>query len=278
MTLTLLRVLTDVVDLLACPLCAGNLRLTDGAVRCPSGHSFDIARQGYVNLLAGDAKPGTADSAEMVQARADFLGAGHYAPLAAVLAERCHGRVVDAGAGTGYYLSAALAEAEVGVALDISKFAARRAVRAHPRIGAVVADLWRDLPVRTGAADVLLNVFAPRNGPEFHRVLAPSGTLLVVTPTTQHLASVVRALGLISVDAKKESRVVDSLGEAFVLAEREAIEIPLSLKPAEVMTLVGMGPSARHLAPSILAARIADLGSVVETAAMVNVSVYRIAT
>jgi 23S rRNA (guanine745-N1)-methyltransferase len=122
---------------------------------------------------------------------------------------------------------------------------------------------------------MLLNVFAPRNGPEFHRVLAPSGTLLVVTPTTEHLASVVRALGLISVDAKKESRVVGSLGDAFVLAEREAIEMPLSLTPAEVMTLVGMGPSARHLAPSILAARMAELGSMVETAASVNVSVYR---
>jgi len=236
-------VLTDVVDLLACPLCAGDLGLADGSLRCPAGHSFDIARQGYVNLLAGDARPGTADSADMVQARADFLGAGHYAPLAAVLASRCHGRVVDAGAGTGYYLSAALAEAEIGLALDISKFAARRAVRAHPRLGAVVADLWRDLPVRTGAADVLLNVFAPRNGSEFHRVLAPSGTLIVVTPTSKHLASVVQALGLVTVDARKESRVADSLGEAFALADREVVEIPLSLNPDEVMTLVGMGPS-----------------------------------
>ncbi|MEO5873399.1 MAG: putative RNA methyltransferase [Streptosporangiaceae bacterium] len=266
--------LTDVVDLLACPLCAGALRFADGSLRCPHGHSFDIARQGYVNLLAGNAKPGTADTADMVQARSDFLGAGHYAPLTAAIADRCHGTVVDAGAGTGHYLAAAMGACEVGLALDISKFAARRAVRAHSRIGVVVADLWQDLPVRSAVADVVLNVFAPRNGPEFRRVVTGSGTVVVVTPTPGHLASLVQRLGLVSVDARKESRVADSLSGAFTLAEREVLEIPLALTPGEVMTLVGMGPSARHLSPAVLTERIAALGTRIETSASVNVSSY----
>src|SRR5690606_17013079 len=88
-----------------------------GALRCARGHSFDVARQGYVNLLVGPA-PAGAETADMLTARAELLGAGHFAPVAAALAETAAalapgwsdppGPVVDAGAGTGYYLSAVL--------------------------------------------------------------------------------------------------------------------------------------------------------------------------
>lgn len=176
---------------LACPLCGERLRPTGQTVRCARHHTFDIARHGYVSLLTGNRRLTRADTAPMVQARTAFLQAGHYAPLARTLADHAAtlcppgGTVLDAGTGTGYYLAAVLdtLPAAAGLGLDISTPALRRAARAHHRAGAASWDLWQPLPVRTGSIDLVLNVFAPRNGPEFHRVLQPDGTLLVITPT-----------------------------------------------------------------------------------------------
>ncbi|MER7208174.1 putative RNA methyltransferase [Streptosporangium sp. NPDC000239] len=271
--------LADVVHLLVCPVCGGDLALDERAVRCDTGHTFDVARQGYVSLLTGSRAPGTADSADMVAARDAFLGAGHFAPLAEAVAGACGtdaGVVVDAGAGTGHYLAGALDRlpGAVGVALDVSKHALRRAARAHPRLGAVVADVWRPLPLRSGSAEVLLNVFAPRNGPEFARVLAPDGTLVVVTPTSRHLEPLVERLGLLSVDQDKERRVADSLGDRFVEAGRSLHEFGMALGRDAVEAVVGMGPSAWHTDSHAMRARIADLPESSEVTASFYMSIF----
>ncbi|MDF5757489.1 putative RNA methyltransferase [Spongiactinospora sp. TRM90649] len=243
--------LGDVLDVLACPVCGGGLAVAGQVVRCAQRHSFDVARQGYVSLLSGSRSPGTADTAAMVAARDDFLSAGHYAPLAARLAELAAapsgGVVLDAGAGTGYYLAAVLGETGArGVALDISKHAIRRAARAHPLAGAVVADVWHGLPVKDASADVVINVFAPRNGAEFARVLRPGGRLVVVTPAAGHLASLVERLGLLSVDEHKERRVEERLGRWFTEVSGERLEFGMTLDADAVAAVVGMGPSAWH--------------------------------
>lgn len=259
--------LADVVHHLRCPVCAADLSLAGSALRCPAGHAFDVARQGYANLLTGRPHTGTADTPEMVAARAGFLDRGHFAPLAGLVAARAAERapsggcVLDAGAGTGYYLAAVLDRLpdRSGMALDVSKHALRRAARSHPRAGAVVWDVWRPWPVRTGVAAVVLDVFAPRNGPEFHRVLRPDGVLIVVTPGARHLAELAGPLGLLSVDGRKAGRVAGTLGGRFRPAGAWSLELPLSLGHADVVSLAGMGPSARHLDPDTLAARVARL-------------------
>src|SRR5688572_11185739 len=161
--------LDDALDLLACPHCAGALSRSGGSVACANGHAFDVARSGYLSLLPGDAKTGSADTAEMVAAREAFLGAGHFEPLAEAVAEEAEralggrpeqalgdqaapalggpparpglspGCIIDLGAGTGWYLARVLdrLHGRIGLALDLSKHALRRAVRAHPRIAAV---------------------------------------------------------------------------------------------------------------------------------------------
>ncbi|SEG34702.1 23S rRNA m(1)G-748 methyltransferase [Actinacidiphila yanglinensis] len=273
------------LDVLRCPVCGEGLSAAGGALRCARRHTFDIARHGYVSLLTGDMRAGTADTAAMVQARDAFLGAGHYAPLARAVAELTarwcppQGVVLDAGAGTGHYLAAALdaVPGAVGLGLDASKFALRRAARAHPRAGAAVWDVWRELPVRSGVADVVLNVFAPRNGPEFQRVLRPGGALLVVTPTARHLAELRQAAGLLSVDAAKEERLGRTLDAHFRQERAEALEVDhlLRLTPQEANDLVAMGPSARHVDADELARRIASMGTPIEIAASFNVAVYR---
>ena len=274
--------LEDVVDVLICPHCGAGLALAGRSLRCAGGHVFDLARQGYASLLSGRPRAGEGDTAAMVAARADFLAAGHYDPIADGVAEAVAevepeaSRIVDVGAGTGHYLARVLDRVPgAGLALDVSKYAARRAARIHPRVGSVVADAWQGIPVRTGSAAVLLNVFAPRNPAEMHRVLRPDGHLVVVTPNPGHLAELVSGLGLLNVDERKRERLDEQLGSRFDAVERRQVEFGLSLSTAEAEAVVGMGPSAWHSSAEDLHARIAELPDPVHVSATVEVSVYR---
>ncbi|XTZ17737.1 putative RNA methyltransferase [Micromonospora echinospora] len=290
----------DLLPHLRCPVCGQPMHQADAAppraLRCPAGHSFDIARQGYVNLLTGRA-PHVGDTAEMIAAREEFLAAGHYDPFSAALATAAARAVprpvrsgdgagepvaypdlvVDAGAGTGRYLAAVLdaVPTAVGLALDVSKPALRRAARAHPRAGAAVCDTWGRLPLADATVAVLVNVFAPRNGPEFCRVLRPDGALLVVTPTAEHLVELVDRLGLLRVDPTKGARVAGSLAGHFELIGQSTHRHRLQLTREEVRTLVGMGPSAWHSDPTRLTARIAALPEPVTVTAAVRLTRYR---
>ncbi|HEX5596674.1 MAG TPA: 23S rRNA methyltransferase [Micromonosporaceae bacterium] len=263
-------------------------------LRCPRGHVFDIARQGYVNLSAGRA-PQTGDSAEMVAAREEFLAAGHYdfvstavradvvrqaARIGAAVPDRpgpAPMLLVDAGAGTGRHLAVALdaLPAAVGLALDASKPALRRAARVHPRASAVLCDTWRTLPLADRSAALLLNIFAPRNGPEFHRVLRPDGALLVVTPAADHLQELVERFSLLRVDPAKTDRVAESLGDRFRPTSQSLHERRLMLSRRDVRTLIAMGPSAWHTDPVRLGEQIAVLPEPVTVTASIRLAVYR---
>jgi 23S rRNA (guanine745-N1)-methyltransferase len=277
-------VLVDVLDVLRCPVCAGTLGHDGAALRCAARHTFDVARQGYVNLLGGAGR-GTADTAAMVQARSDFLAAGHYHPLAAAVASAVADVdtgdpspvLLDAGAGTGYYLGAALDARPTarGLALDLSKFAARRAARAHPRIAVAVWDTWRPLPIRDAVVSVVLDVFAPRNAAEFARVIRPGGVVLVVTPTDRHLAELSDVGGMLSVDARKDERLERTVGRHLTLAGREELRWPLSLTGADVARLVRMGPSAWHLDEQVHTGRVATADALVSVTASVLIHRYR---
>ena len=272
--------LDDVVALLRCPVCAADLVLDGGSLLCPDRHRFDIARQGYVSLLAAGANTGTADTADMVAARNGFLRAGHYSPIVqALLAEvaRCDGArtVVDLGAGPGYYLGAAVDALPrgIGLALDVSKFAARHAARVHPRVGAAVCDVWQPLPMRDAVADVVLDVFAPRNAAEISRILRPGGVLIVVTPAADHLRELVAALELVTVDPDKAQRLERDMS-SMVLQRRTPVRFPMDLDRAAVEALVLMGPSGHHIDGAQLQARVLRLPETVQVTAAVDVAGY----
>lgn len=268
--------LKDVIDELACAACGRPVALADGAVRCEGGHSFDVARQGYVSMLAGR-RGHSGDDARMVEARERFLSAGHLDPVAlgvveAAVAAAGTGCVVDVGAGTGHYLARVLdaLPGRPGIAVDASAAALRRAARCHERAGAVAADVWSVLPVRTGAAGIVLDVFAPRNAAEMHRVLAPDGALVVATPTERHLAELVTRLGLLHVDESKERRVEETLGPRFDETSTRVVEHQMLLGPAAVADVVAMGPSAHHVSPDLSA-----LADPMPVTSSVRVSTYR---
>jgi 23S rRNA (guanine745-N1)-methyltransferase len=261
----------DLLPVLACPVCTEPLaRTASGQAGCANGHRYDEAKQGHLTLLPAKRRALTADTPEMVDARLRFLGRGHYAPveraLAAVtVAATAPGIVLDVGSGPGTYLAHALDAARpadgpgpvddagaagpdgrLGVALDLSAVAIRRAARVHARAGAVVGDVTERLPVVDSAAAVVLDVFAPRNQREYARVLHPAGVLAVVTPRVGHLAELAEAT--ISVDPEKERRLHESLTPAFALRSSEDLTWTMDLSAEDVHDVVHMGPSHHHVA------------------------------
>ncbi len=249
-----------VLDRIACPVCGRTLTIEGPGLRCAAGHGFDLARQGHVSLFNGS-RPNTADSADMVDARDRFLSAGHYGRIARAVSDAipadARGMGLDLGGGTGHYLAEVLRGHPplVGLDLDPSVAALKRAMRQHERIAAVAADAWRTLPVRDAAAAAVLSVFSPRNAAEIARVLEPGGRLVVVTPTPHHLHELVGELGLVTVDPRKPERLADSL-RGLANEGSERLEYRIALDRDAVEDVVLMGPSARHLTREALRDRI----------------------
>ncbi len=269
--------LSHIVDILADPNDGTALSGADDFSRLvsESGHSFDVAKQGYVTLAAGAGLKHKGDDMDMVNARETYLAMGHFAPFveavtgavqdaldSASLAESTPASLLEVGAGTGYYLAHTLdsiAEAR-GVGLDISPHAAKHLAKCHPRVGAVVADVWERLPIRDESVDAISVVFAPRNPAEFQRVLAPDGQVIVLTPGAGHLDELREPLGILGVEEGKVERMYEQ-AEGFLEQAADPVDIsfPIELDKASVAAQVGMSPSARHISAGELAERMAAL-------------------
>lgn len=242
---------------LLCPICGRTLLWQGKSCRCENNHSFDVARQGYVNLLAVQQKhslhPG--DTREQVLARRAFLDTGAYGPLLESILQllrdhHARGPVLDVGCGEGYYGSAVARElgAEL-TGLDISKEAVRCAA------GRYKDALWlcgtaAHLPIGEEEAGLLMSMFALTLPQEFARVLAIGGLFLQVTAREDHL------LGLKSViypklTGKEKSTEADLPG--FQLLEQRDVEFDLSLEGSQVQNLLYMTPHVYRISAEGLA-------------------------
>ena len=179
---------------LICPICGEQLNREDRHLACARGHSFDIARQGHVNLLVVQQKrslnPG--DTREQVLSRREFLEAGYYAPICDALIETAKelgisGQILDVGCGEGYY-STRLADALEAplTGLDISKEAVRCAAARYKGRQWLCATAAH-IPVESGSVQLLTSLFALTLPEEFHRVLAPGGYYFQVLAAEDHL-------------------------------------------------------------------------------------------
>lgn len=239
---------------LACPLDGTPLQCSGSAWRCASGHSFDIASQGYANLLPVQHKrsrdPG--DSKEMIAARRRFLTAGFYQPIAAavsraVLADLPAGATsscLDAGCGEGYYLrelTAAVPDEQTLalLGLDISKWAVLSAAKQDKRVNWVVGSNAH-LPVLPGTLDRVLCMFGFPVYTEFARVLKPGGRLLQVDAGPDHL----RELREIIYPSLKPERTAEMPAPAgFSRLPTETLRFTIELTRAEqIADLLTMTP------------------------------------
>jgi len=274
---------------LRCPQCGAPLGVSGGQLSCEARHAYDIGRHGHVTLLPPRRHLPLADSPSMVAARQAFLAGGHYAPIARELAVAARdavgaspapgGCAVDLGAGTGYYLTAVLEQLGgwSGLALDASRPALRHAARAHPGIATIACDVWHPLPLRDGAADLVINVFAPRNAPEIARVLAPAAALLVVTPGESHLRQLAGIPGMLGVERDKQAHLHAKLIPHLRIVDRRALEFGMRLGADDVRALVAMGPSAHHVAPGDVAGNAGIGAGFTDVTASVVVETFRAA-
>ncbi len=277
-------VLADAVPLLRCPHCRGVVDLETRVLRCRSGHAFDVARQGYVNLLTGGRRP-PGDSAAMVERRDRVLAAGRLAPLTDALrsaaADLPPGCVVDVGAGTGHHLAAVLDASSrsgtdrIGIALDTSVPALRRAARCHPRVAALGADAWGRWPLADGVAACVLAVFAPRDAAEIARVLAPGGVLLLTSPQPDHLSGLVAPLGLLAPGRPAPEPSAGASDVGLVAEDRVDVRWTMHLDRAEAADVALMGPSAFHRSPTDVAAALAGLSEPLGVTGAVTVTRWR---
>lgn len=239
---------------LACPLDGAPLHCTGSAWTCASGHNFDIASQGYTNLLPVQNKrsrdPG--DSKEMVAARRRFLMAGFYQPIAAAVSRavlaglRADATIscLDAGCGEGYYLRQLAAAAGdkqtlTLLGLDISKWAVLSAAKQDTRVNWVVGSNAK-LPVLSGTLDRVLCMFGFPVYPEFARVLKPGGLLVQVDSGPDHL----RELREIIYPSLKPERPADLQTPAgFSRLSTETLRFLIELTGAEqIADLLAMTP------------------------------------
>ncbi|WP_380177707.1 23S rRNA (guanine(745)-N(1))-methyltransferase [Kalamiella sp. sgz302252] len=243
-----------------CPLCHHPLQPDASGWRCENRHQFDRAKEGYVNLLPVQHKrskqPG--DSAEMMQARREFLDAGHYQPLQAAVCEIFQRilpadsvSVLDIGCGEGYYTHAVAdalqenGEAEVH-ALDVSRVAVRAGAKRYRNVRFCVASSHR-LPFASEQFDAVLRIYAPCKAEELARVVKEQGYVLTVTPGPRHL---LQFKELIYQQARLHDETPEQL-QGFTLVEQQSLNYPMSLNSEESAALLQMTPFAWRARPEV---------------------------
>lgn len=248
-------------SLFQCPVCKKALVQGEKEYRCNKGHSFDISRKGYVNLLLpnhkGSGNPG--DSKEMLQSRRDFLNKGYYEGFSDRLNalsshyipnDDANGiSILDAGCGEGYYLSrlknslwASGMEKSDIYGIDVSKAAINLASGRDKAIRFAVASTYH-LPLLDRCLDGILCIFSPRDEKEFLRVLKPKGKLIVAAPGPKHLYSFKKKL----YENPEYIGQKGTVGEGFSVLECVNITYGISLESTlDIMNLLSMTPYTRH--------------------------------
>jgi 23S rRNA (guanine745-N1)-methyltransferase len=225
---------------LACSVrgCTRPLERRDRTFVCGAGHSYDVARSGYVNLLQPQDRRSAAagDSRQAIEARASLLAAGigrtlieaianrvarldlDRLPSAALRSGKAAPTIVDLGCGSGDALAALTGRAVTGIGIDLSTAAIEHAARYFPDRTWVVANADRRLPLLDGSVDVVLSLYGRRNPPDVARVLVPTGYLLVAVPAADDL---------IELRELVQGQRVERDRAAIVLAEHEPLFEPI---------------------------------------------------
>lgn len=271
---------------LICPLCQEALLESppqEGAQhsnpvwRCVSNHSFDVAREGYLNLHLVQHKkskdPG--DNPEMVKARRAFLHADYYQPLRDAVVELLTPfhvtSLLDIGCGEGYYTSSFRRIIDDVIGLDIAKPAIQLAAKRFKDITWLVGS-GAMLPLTSASVDIVSSMFSPLPIAEMARVLKPEGFVLVVTPAPTHLWTVREGL-FDEVQAHEPDKFLAGFEELFSLHSRKDVSFPLTLSNQALKDLLCMTPYVWKAKPEKRAAL--ELQEQFDTAAAFTVFLFK---
>ncbi|WP_291354926.1 putative RNA methyltransferase [Acinetobacter sp. UBA3106] len=241
------------MNLLMCPVCREALHLNEKTWRCANQHSYDVAKQGYVNLHVVQHKhskqPG--DTPESVQARRAFLSAGFYAPLQQAVVKKIRElrieNLLDIGCGEGYYTDAMQAEVLQCIGVDIAKNAVQVAAKLNKNVTWVVGT-GATLPVLDHSINLCTSLFSPIPKDEILRVLKPEAYFMVVTPAPEHLYAMREAL-FEEVNPHEPHKFVTQLEDVFELVEESVVDAPFTLSQADLKNLIAMTPYAYKAKP-----------------------------
>ena len=236
-----------------CPLCKTPFQKINNTQICANNHHFDIAKEGYLNLLPVNAKhsknPG--DNKEMMNARRAFLNSNGYLPLAekvttlitSLLANKEQAQLLDLGCGEGYYtnlLANKLPDNSQVNALDISKIAIRYAAKRNKKINFCVASAY-NVPLPDNSLDLLLRIYAPSLDSELQRLLKTGGYLVTVTPAPHHLFQLREKI----YEHVNEHPQENPSPDGFVKVEQVNLAYPLKITEAQqLQDLINMTPFA----------------------------------
>ncbi|MGN0776334.1 MAG: putative RNA methyltransferase [Candidatus Ventricola sp.] len=238
----------SIIPLLRCPLCGGAFLKKDSSLVCSRRHTYDIARQGYVNFVPGQKE--MFYKKELFDHRARVFEAGVYAPVVELLTEAIgrygpadHPVLLDAGCGEGYYAKAVCpGRSMTRIGFDLSKDAVRLAARGPKTAAFFAADL-KHIPMQDHTADVLLDVFTPANYAEFGRVLREDGVVMKLAPRSGYLHQLRTLAGEQLRHATYDDGDVERYAhEKMDVLHQEAITYTLCVSPETVQHLARMTP------------------------------------
>ncbi|ASU22595.1 23S rRNA (guanine(745)-N(1))-methyltransferase [Vibrio qinghaiensis] len=237
-----------------CPLCLQPLLQQQQILKCENNHQFDIAKEGYVNLMPAHHKrskdPG--DNKEMMQARRRFLEGGHYDLMRQTVAQLCSKylqdssyQFLDIGCGEGYYtqfVAQTLAQhsiQSVTYGLDISKIAVRYAAKRYPMVNFVVASSHR-LPFDDASLAGILRIYAPCKAQELYRCIQNQGVVITVTPAARHLYQLKEG---IYPNVQLHDETAEEIA-GFTLVEQQKLHYTMALSGNDAFDLLQMTPFA----------------------------------
>ncbi len=285
----------ECISFLICPFDGADLNRNNNSLYCINNHTFDISKEGYVNLLTSKKRFRTdvGDTQEMLLARDRFLSKKNYDFLSKSVNEIAFNYlkklepsnkllgILEPGVGTAFYLYRLKSQLDTNVSnhrycyfgTDISKEAIKLSSKKYSDISYMVVDTYDQLPMKKNSMGIILNIFSPRNPKEFHRLLNESGILITVIPNKDHLHELIETFNLHTIEEDKKENIHASYNPYFNKILDKNYQRKIILDSDTLLDLLRMGPNQKYINQNIIT--IARSHPTIKVTASFTVLVYR---
>lgn len=243
--------------LFSCPLCKSVMNVNDdGNVYCNNNHSFNVAKQGYVNFMTKEIR--SMYSKTLFESRKEIIQSGLYHPVQERLAQligTSANTILDTGCGEGSHLHTIcqlLKQQVIAIGIDIAKEGIMTAAKYYEQKIWCVGDLSNS-PFQEKSFDIVLNILSPANYEEFRRILKPTGKLIKVVPQSDYLKQL-RHLAFQHSEKENYSneQTVERFTEYFPKYTKQRVTYTVPLQEQLLPKLLEMTPLGWHINPELL--------------------------